>query len=60
VLDLKTVFYFYFCGQNLICEFILALVSLWLLLLKKNVRLIFFIILFEDILIILLLFFRIF
>jgi len=29
-LDLKTIF-LYFCGQNLICELILALVSLWLL-----------------------------
>ena len=65
-MDLKTVFSD-FCGQNLICDLILALVSLWLLLnsfketsKEKNVRLIFLIILFKDILIILLLFYLFF
>ena len=38
-LDLKTVF-IDFCGQSLICELILALVSLWLLVnsLKENFK----------------------
>jgi len=61
-LDLKTVFSDFY-GQSLICELILALVSLWLLVnsfkeTSKEKRLIdfFFIILFKDILIILLLF----
>jgi len=60
-LDLKTVLSD-FCGQNLICELILALVSLWLLVnsfketFKEKHPIDFFIILFEDILIILLLF----
>jgi len=62
-LDLKTVFSD-FCGQSLICELILTLVSLWLLVnlfkeTSKEKRLIdFLIILFKDIFIILLLFFQ--
>jgi len=62
-LDLKTVFSD-FSGQSLICELILALVSLWLLVnsfketSKEKCLIDFcFIILFKDILIILLLFF---
>ena len=53
-------------GQNLICESILVLVSLWLLInsfketSKEKRPIDFFIILFKDILIILLLFFKIF
>jgi len=64
-LDLKTVFSD-FCGQSLICELILALVSLWLLVnsfketFKEKCLIYFFdyfiIIFFHDILIILLLF----
>ena len=55
-----------FCGQSLICELILALVSLWLLVnsFKKTSKekrpIDFFIILFKDILFILLLFSRYF
>jgi len=64
-LDLKTVFSD-FCGKSLICELILALVSLWLLVnsfkeTSKEKRPIdffdYFIIIFQDILIILLLFY---
>jgi len=61
-LDLKTVFR-NFCGQSLICELILALVSLWLLVnsfkeTSKEKRPIdfFYYYFFQDILIILLLF----
>ena len=52
-----------FCGQSLICEVILALVSLWLLVnsfketSKEKRPIDFLIILFKDILIILLLFY---
>jgi len=61
-LDLKTVFSDFY-GQSLICELILALVSLWLLVnsfketfAEKRPIDFFIIILFKDILIILLLF----
>jgi len=54
-----------FCGQGLVCELILALVSLWLLVNSfketfKEKRPIDFFLLFKDILIILLLFFPFF
>ena len=56
-----------FCRQSLICDVVLALVSLWLLVnsfketfKEKRPIDLFFIILFKDILIILLLFFKIF
>jgi len=65
VLDLKTIFNDFY-GQSLICELILALVSLWLLvnsfkeIFKEKCPIDFFdyfiIIFFQDILIILLLF----